>query len=162
MTSKALNVLYASSGDDVILDTLQISIGANNIYLVKAYDDVIATTEAGVQVTFQAAGIDIALPKRNADGTQDLQFAVSNIFGEVSSLVRPALNRGDAGLLTYRRYVSSDLGAPAEAPYSLVIKSGQWTNTEAQIIAGYADILDTAWPRFRYTVPFAPGLRYLG
>lgn len=162
MTSPALSVLYSSSGPDVILDTLQINIGTSKIYLVKAYYDVVATIENGEKVTFSAAGIDVALPKRNTDGTQDLQFAVSNIFGEVSKVVRQALNSGLAGTLIYRRYVSSDLGAPAERPYSLVIKSGQWNNTDAQIIAGYADVLDTAWPRFRYTLPFAPGLRYLG
>lgn len=161
MTSQALSTLYASSGSDVILDTLQINIGDEVIYLVKAYDDITATTEAGDVVTFTAASIDVALPKRNSDGTQDLQFAVSNIFGEVSTAVRKAIAGQVTATITYRRYVSSDLGAPAESPYTLVVKSGQWNNTEAQIVAGYANVLDTAWPRYRYTLPYFPGLRYL-
>lgn len=38
---------------------------------------------------------------------------------------------------------------------------GLWTATEVQITAGYMNILDTAWPRFRYTLPVFPGLRYI-
>ena len=51
--------------------------------------------------------------------------------------------------------------APAAVPYTLKIKSGSWTATEVQITAGYMNILDTAWPRFRYTLPVFPGLRYI-
>ncbi|ENU5578477.1 DUF1833 family protein, partial [Klebsiella pneumoniae] len=55
----------------------------------------------------------------------------------------------------------TDLAAPAEVPYTLKIKSGSWTATEVQITAGYMNILDTAWPRYRYTLPVFPGLRYI-
>ncbi|MCL7701543.1 DUF1833 domain-containing protein, partial [Klebsiella pneumoniae] len=63
--------------------------------------------------------------------------------------------------LTYRRYISTDLAAPAEVPYTLKIKSGSWTATEVQITAGYMNILDTAWPRNRYTLNNFPALRYM-
>lgn len=156
-----LDRLYTSSGPEVILDTLQINIGTESIFLVRGYDDITAKTESGDTVTFKAAALDIALPKRNSDGTQDLQFAVSNIFGEVSTAVRDALTDLKKATLTFRRYVSTDLNAPASPPYTLKIKSGQWNSTEAQIIAGYANVLDTAWPRYRYTLNTFPGLRYL-
>lgn len=32
---------------------------------------------------------------------------------------------------------------------------------QAQITAGYMNVLDTAWPRFRYTLNEYPGLRYM-
>jgi hypothetical protein len=46
-------------------------------------------------------------------------------------------------------------------PYTLKIKSGYWTATEVQITAGYMNVLDMAWPRYRYTLPVFPGLRYI-
>lgn len=156
-----LNRLYASSGEEVIIETLQINIGTDVYYLCKGYEDITATTETGNVVTFQASAIDIALPARNSDGTQDLQFAIDNIDGVVSTAIRNALENLSSASLTYRNYVSSDLTAPASVPYTLAIKNGTWTATQAQITAGYMNVLDTAWPRYRYTLPYYPGLRYM-
>ena len=156
-----LNRLYASSGAEVIIETLQINIGAGVYYLCKGYEDITATTEGGDVVTFAAAAIDIALPARNSDGTQDLQFAIDNVDGATSTAIRNALDNLDSASLTYRNYVSTDLTAPAAVPYTLAIKSGSWTATQAQIVAGYMNVLDTAWPRNRYTLPNYPGLRYM-
>ncbi|HEY2455227.1 MAG TPA: DUF1833 family protein [Scandinavium sp.] len=156
-----LNRLYASSGEEVIIETLQIDIGDDVYYLCKGYEDIKATTENGDVVTFTAAAIDIALPARNSDGTQDLQFAIDNINGLTSTTIRNALEKLANGAITYRNYVSTDLSAPAAVPYTLTIKSGSWTATQAQIVAGYMNVLDTAWPRYRYTLPNYPGLRYM-
>lgn len=156
-----LNRLYASSGDEVIIETLQINVGSNVYYLCKGYDDITAATENGDVVTFQACAIDIALPARNSDGTQDLQFAICNIDGVVSTAIRDALSNIQGASITYRNYVSTDLNAPASVPYTLAIKTGTWTATVAQITAGYMNVLDTAWPRYRYTLPDYPGLRYM-
>ena len=156
-----LNRLYASSGSEVIIETLQINIGSTVHYFCKGYDDITATTENGSVITFSAAAIDIAIPARNSDGTQDLQFAISNISGEVSTAIRDALASLTNASLTYRQYVSTDLNAPASVPYTLAIKSGSWTALQAQITAGYMNVLDTAWPRFRYTLNDFPALRYM-
>lgn len=161
MTSPTLSRLYASSGEEVIIETLQINIGDDVHYLCKGYEDITAATESGDVVTFTACAIDIALPARNSDGTQDLQFALDNINGEASTSIRKALNELSDASLTYRNYVSTDLSAPAEVPYKLAVKSGSWTATQAQISAGYMNILDTSWPRNRYTLPYYPGLRYM-
>lgn len=161
MTSPTLSRLYASSGEEVIIETLQINIGDEVYYLCKGYEDITATTENGDVITFTACAIDIALPARNSDGTQDLQFAIDNINGETSTAVRKALDNLSDATLTYRNYVSTDLSAPSEVPYTLTIKSGSWTATQAQVSAGYMNILDTAWPRNRYTLTYYPGLRYM-
>ncbi|KJN16796.1 DUF1833 family protein [Enterobacter sichuanensis] len=156
-----LNRLYASSGSEVIIDTLQITVGGVDYWLTRGWDDVTVTLENGQKATFIGSAIDIALPARNSDGTQDLKFAISNIDGIVSTAIRNALDNLKNASLTFRRYVSSDLSAPAAPPYSLAIKNGSWTATEVQITAGYMNILDTAWPRYRYTLPDFPSLRYL-
>lgn len=156
-----LNRLYASSGSEVIIETLQIVVGDETYWLTKGYEDIDAKLEDETDVTFTACAIDIALPARNADGTQDLKFALSNIGGVVSRTIRSALADLSSASITYRHYVSTDLTVPASPPFTLAIKSGYWTATEVQITAGYMNVLDTAWPRYRYTLPDFPGIRYL-
>ncbi|TCL06916.1 DUF1833 family protein [Sodalis ligni] len=156
-----LDRLYASSGSEVIVETLQIFVGNNTYWLTKGWDDITAKLEGGTTQTFTACGIDIALPARNADGTQDLKFAISNIDGKVSTAIRNALADLSTAKIIYRNFISTDLTAPASRPFTLTIKSGYWTATEVQITAGYMNILDTAWPRYRYTLPEHPGLRYI-
>lgn len=156
-----LNRLYASSGPEVIINTLQIDVGNDVFLLCEGYEDITATTDAGDSVTFTACAMDIALPARNTDGTQDLKFALSNIDGLVSATIRKALNSISRATVTYRQYISADLSAPSSIPYTMAIKSGQWTSLQVQITAGYMNWLDSAWPRYRYTLPNHPGLRYL-
>jgi len=156
-----LNRLYASSGPEVIINTLQINVGNDVFFLCEGYEDVTATTESGEVVTFIHCPMEVALPKRNADGTQDLKFALSNIEGLVSTTIRKALNSISRATVTYRQYISTDLSAPSSVPYTMAIKSGQWTSLQVQITAGYMNWLDSAWPRYRYTLPNHPGLRYI-
>lgn len=156
-----LDRLYASSGREVIIDTLQINVGNDVYYLTKGWEDVVATLEDGSTiVTFIASAIDVALPARNADGTQDLKFAISNIDGSVSSSIQKSIDNLEGASVVYRKYISTDLSAPAEPPYAMEIKGGYWKATEAQITAGYMNLLDRLWPRFRYTLPLFPGLRH--
>lgn len=156
-----LERLYASSGSEDIYDTLEITAGEESYRLTQGYDDITVTLENGNIATFEACAVSIALPARNADGTQDLKFAISNIDGVVSAAIDKTLDEQKSAKLTFRRYISTDLSAPAAAPYTLDIKSGSWTAVAVQITAGYMNILDTAWPRYRYNLADHPGLRYL-
>lgn len=58
--------------------------------------------------------------------------------------------------LTFRRYISSDLSAPASSPYTLDIKSGSRTPTAVQVTAGYMNVLKTARP---VNVTTSPSIR---
>ena len=161
MTSAILNRIYTSDGSEIILNTLQINVGSQSYCLVENFEDITAVTETGEAVTFLATAMAVALPARNKDGTQDLQFAISNIDGIVSTAIRNALANLNNGTLVMRQYISTDLSSPASPPIVLQIKDGYWNATEVQITAGFLNILKTAWPRYRYTLPVFPGLRYL-
>ncbi|MGC5620422.1 DUF1833 family protein [Enterococcus faecalis] len=156
-----LKRLYASAGPEIIHETLQITDGVNTHYLTRGWDDLTATLETGVTVTFLACGMDLALPARNADGTQDLKFALCNVTGEISAYVQEVLREGRQCQLAYRVYISTDLTAPAEQPHWFTVKSGQWTATQVDITAGYFNLLETAWPRRTYNLLDFPGLRYI-
>ncbi|HHD7491099.1 TPA: DUF1833 family protein [Klebsiella oxytoca] len=156
-----LERLYASSGSEVIHDTLQITAGDESYWITPGWDNITVTLENGQQATFEGCAVEIALPARNADGTQDLKFSLSNIDGVVSGAIDKILDEMKSATLTYRRYISSDLSAPAAAPYTLGVKSGSWTASAVQLTAGYMNILKTAWPRLRFNLAEHPGLRYM-
>lgn len=156
-----LNTLYVSGGPEIIFTTLEFKDGVNQFFLVEGYDDLTAVLEDGSTCTFEAYPMQMALPARNADGTQDLQIAVCNIAGIVSSHLRAMLEENRTGLVTVRVYTEYDLSAPAERPFTLTVKGGNWTPVQADIVAGYMNILDTAWPRKLFTPKEYPGLRYI-
>jgi len=156
-----LERLYASGGSEVEHETLAITVGDQTHYLTKGWEDITAVLETGQAVTFKACGMDVAKPARNADGVQDLRFALSNIDGAVSTEIRAALASRLEILVTLRVYLSNDLLAPVKKPLSMVVKGGQWSATEVQITAGFMNILDTAWPRDRFNLKKHPGLRYI-
>ncbi|MFV8873654.1 DUF1833 family protein [Serratia fonticola] len=156
-----LNRLYASSGSEAIIETLQIVVGAETFWLTEGFEDITAILEDGTTQTFIATAINIVLPTRNADGTQDLNWAIDNIDGSVSTAIQKVINEQEIGEITYRKYISTDLSYPAERPFTLTVKGGTWSAIVAQIKAGYLNILDTAWPRRRFTLPGFPGLRYI-
>lgn len=156
-----LDRLYASGGSEVEHETLSISVGGETHYLTRGWEDLQAVLETGEQVTFKACGMDVAKPARNADGVQDLRFALTNIDGVVSTKIRAALAARQKMTVTLRVYLSTDLLAPIKRPLSMDIKGGQWSATEVQITAGFMNILDTAWPRDRFNLSKHPGLRYI-
>lgn len=156
----AINRLYASSGSEVIIGTLQIDIGGQKHYLCEGYEDITAVTERGETVTFFACAIVLSLPARNEDGTQDLKFMLCNVDGVVSTAIRKAIDAMSTASITFRKYISTDLTAPAEQPYVMPVKGGSWTPLTVNVTAGFKNMLDYAWPRDRYTLTYFQGLRY--
>lgn len=155
-----INRLYASSGSEVIIGTLEVNIGGKVFYLCEGYDDISAITENGDSVIFMACAIAFSFPARNEDGTQDLKFMLCNVDGVVSSEIRKAIDDLKNASITFRKYISTDLSGPVERPYTLTVKGGSWTAIAVNITAGFKNVLDYAWPRNRFTLPYFPGLRY--
>lgn len=166
---KTLDRFYVSGGDDIRIITMQIEIAGDedrgidtaSHYLVHEYEELEAFLEDGSPVIFSPFAMATALPPRNMDGTQDLNFSLANIDGLVSTEIQRALSLRLKMHATMRQYLESDLSAPAERPYRMEIKNGQWSPTQADITAGYMNILDTAWPRWLYNLIQFPGLRYI-
>jgi len=153
--------LYASSGSEVLIATLEVVIGDKSHFLCEGFDDIQAYTESGDLVTYIACGIEFSLPARNEDGTQDLKFVLCNIDGVVSTEIRSSLETLSSARIIFRKYIDTDLSAPAEPPYSMPVKGGSWTSLTVSITAGFKNILDYSWPRYRYTLPDFPGLRHI-
>lgn len=155
-----LNRLYASGGPERVIYTLEVTDGTDVIRMTPGWEDVTAGIEGGSMVTFTAVGIDIGLPAKNEDGTQDITFSLSNITGEVSAYIRQRITSGTRMMVKLRIYTSDDLSAPARPADIFEVKGGSWSALQADITAGYFDILSTAWPRRVFTLNEFPGLRY--
>lgn len=156
-----LNTLYVSGGTSVIFTTLEFNDGVNHFFIVDGYDDITVRLEDNSVAQFEAFPLQVARPARNADGTQDLQIAICNVAGMVSTKLREMLEADRKGTVICRFYNEDNLNTPAEPPLSLTVKGGSWTAMQADIVAGYMNILDTAWPRKLFTPLTHPGLRYI-
>lgn len=150
-----LQRLFASGGEEVLLDTLTITANGNVYRLIDAYEDITLGGEV-----FTACAMSLKLPKRNTDGAQSLSFTLSNIMGEASQVLRTAIENQTGITVRYRLFTSADLNL-VEEDYTMDLKSASWNNLQIELTCGYMGILDTAWPRNRYTLIFSPGIRWI-
>lgn len=81
-----LEQVYASGGD-VIIPTLELTCDAwaEPVLICAGFEDQTCVTEDARTLTFIAAGIDVALPKRSNSGGQTLTFAIDNITAAAST-----------------------------------------------------------------------------
>jgi hypothetical protein len=161
-----LSTLYASApAAEVLIPTLEISHPsfAEPIRTCAGFEDHTVTLEdSTTQATFVASGLDVSLPARNASGQQNLTFAIENVTGIAQDAIDRALEAGGEIRVIYRSYLASDLSEPAEPPLKMVLVGARFEGASLQVTASYMDIINQAWPRDRYTVDFAPGLKYIG
>lgn len=157
-----LAVVYASAPSaEVIIPTLELSPpGDEPIRICNGFEDQTVTLETDQLATFQAGPVEVGLPARNTSGQQRLTFGVANVTGFAQQAVERSLESGARVPVVYREYLHSDLSAPAARPIRMVLTGGVFEGIQLQLTAAYYDLLNTAWPRDRYTAEFAPGLKY--
>lgn len=160
--SEVLEILRNSGGTDCEIPTLEIICSAwTPVFICAGFEDHTCTLEDARVVTFIASGLDVSLPKNNNDGSQSLGVAIDNVTGEAQKLVDAANAAGVGIQLIYRTYLESDKTAPAEMPIILDVIKVEIEGPTVSFTAGYFDLINSAWPRVRYTADFAPGLRYI-
>lgn len=160
--STSLRTVYASAPTDVVLiSTLEIELPGENIRLVSDYAEMLLGVD-GVMQLFEPCALDISLPAKDNSGNQSLQFAIGIVDDDrINALVESALNAGVEIYLTYREYLSTDTSAPASSPIRMTVLGGEFNQDNFGIEASYFDLLNTSWPRERYTLLNAPGTKYL-
>lgn len=163
MPSQALATVYASAPTGaVLIPTLEVLIpGGDPIRVCNGYENQTVTLETSEVVTFEPGNLVIELPERNDTGKQTLKFGLWNATGEAQEAVALALESDDETTIIYREFDSRDLSAPASQPQTFTLVGGTFEGIDVQFEASYYDILNTAWPRERYTNLNAPGIRYL-
>lgn len=161
--STVLDILRSSGGSDCEIHTLELtcSAWAAPLLLCNQFFDFTATTENGRTLTFVAVAFDASFPKKDNTGSQTLGIAIDNVTGEAQQRIDQANDAAAPIYITLRTYLESDPSAPAEPPYYFEAIGAEIEGPTVQFSAGYFDWLNTAWPRFRYTDQFAPGVKYI-
>lgn len=158
-----LNILRSSGGTDCEVHTLEITSSAwpDALLLCNQFFDFTATTEDGRTLTFQAVAFDASFPRRDSSGTQSLGIAIDNVTGEAQRRVDLANEAKAPIFITLRTFLESNPSEPSEPPFYFEALSASMEGPTVQFTAGYFDWLNTAWPRFRYTDKFSPGVKYI-
>lgn len=149
-----LNEIYASGGQlpAVTLTIENEEIGELNFILAyenRKIDDVL----------YHASAFTVQLPERSDSGFTDLAFSICGVSGQCYSYVRSALMSHTTTYLTLKQWHSET----GELMYQqrLTVTGGQITRESANFTASFCDMLNTEFPKLRYTVNNAPGLKYV-
>lgn len=151
-----LRQIYA--GEDIpLFTTLTVQLPGQTLRYVQGY--VNETLGGNVYV---GAPIDIALPDKSKGGAQSLRFAVGLMDDSYLEIIQDAIDSGTPCYASAAVWMDTDRTAPAFSTPAMVVQGGTITDRhELQIDCVYWDILNTAWPRERYTIDKAPGVKYM-
>lgn len=157
-----LATVYASAPtDELIIPTLEIRVpGLDPLRICNGFEDQWLYVD-GVPQLFEAGPLSISLPSKNSTGQQTLRFGVSGVEGQAQRYVDAALAASGPSTMVFREYLLSDRTAPARRPYVMTIVGGAFEGAGATFEGSYYDLLNSAWPRERYTDESAPGIKYL-
>lgn len=154
--------IYASApADDDYIETLEIAhplftrrhLIANEAY---PFD---AILEDGSTVTFTPFPFSARLPAQSGQGNQDLVLAIDNCDQSLlDELELAASGPTDLVSAIYRRYVRSDLSAPAFVLPALAMAEIAATAEQVSATATRTDVLNRPFPSVIYTVAAFPGL----
>lgn len=158
-----LDILRSSGGTDCEVHTLELSCAAwdGPLLLCNQFEDFTGVTEDLRQLTFVATAFDASFPKKDNSGSQTLGIAVDNVTGEAQRRIDQANAAAAPIAVALRTFLASDPSAPAEPPFFFEVMAAEIEGPTVSFTAGYFDLLDTAWPRFRYTDQFSPGVKYI-
>lgn len=160
--STLLEQVCASAGDDVIIDTFELTCAAwPPIRLTQGYFDQDLGLETGETVTFKGAPLSLVLPRRDNNPSQKITLAVDNVTGEAQRHLDLAEDANERVTMTHRRYLASDRTGPSERAFTTMLQGGTMQSRTVQLTGGFMNLLDWKYPRELYDLNFAPQLTYL-
>lgn len=154
MALLTLNEIYASGGQMplVCLTISNAAIGTLRFALAQEDREVDG-------VTYTASAFTVQLPERSDNGFTDLAFSICGVNGQCYAYIKAVLQSNTPTYLTLTQYhPESD-----EQVYSLTltVTGGRLTRERADFTASFCDMLNTEFPKLRYTAYNAPGLKYV-
>lgn len=125
-----------------------------NMYFILAYEDKIIN-----DLKYTASAFSVQLPERSDSGFTDLAFSICGVSGQCYAYVRRALMSHTTTYLTLKQWHPQTM----EQLYvlTLTVTGGQLTRDQANFTASFCDMLNTEFPKLRYTANNAPGLKYV-
>lgn len=149
-----LEEIYASGGQlpIVTLDIENDEIG--NMHFILAHED-----KKLNDIEYTASAFTVQLPERSDSGFTDLAFSICGVSGQCYDYIKRALASHATSYLTLKQWHSET----KELLYTLTltVTGGQLTRDQANFTASFCDMLNTEFPKLRYTANNAPGLKYV-
>ena len=155
MALLTLNEIYASGGQ---LPVVTLSINNSEIGTLRYVLDNQPRQISGQ--TFEASAFTVQLPERSESGFTDLSFSICGVNGECFQYVRSALSSHATTYITLQHRHPEDLTSVLYE-LTLTVTGGQITREAATFTASFCDMLNTEFPKLRYTAQNAPGLKYV-
>lgn len=161
MSLKTLNEVYASGNTaPIVALVLQVPINSDSYSYLCYYlgNGNKITLDAR---TYSPSSFQVAMPTKSDNGFTDLNFAICNIDNQIYKEYK----HYDDWITRYPSYVILQQFHPEtkvkEYELKLTITGVQFTMKQANFTASFCDMLNTEFPRLRYTQQNCPGLKYV-
>lgn len=164
MSTTLSRIDFSAPTDDARLFLMQLDCAAwsEPVRLALSSSDETVTLPGGEDATFVTSGLTINLPSQELSGTQDLAFGIAGVTVDVLEKVDAAIDADSPVTATLLLYTQVNRSAPQKTPLTLEVTSVKADDETIQCAARARDIINTAFPRLRYTLANTPGLKYLG
>lgn len=110
--------------------------------------------------TYEASAFTVQLPERSDSGFTDLSFGICGVNGACYSYIKKVLQSDVPTYVTLQHRHPEDASIILYT-LTLTVTGGQLTRDTATFTASFCDMLNTEFPKLRYTVQNAPGLKYV-
>ena len=129
------------------------------VYVVNAYEDLVATLEAdapldgGQAVTFRAVPMQITLPTEADDAPQgEVSITIGNVTRALMPHLEAVAQSQEPVTVIARTYLPGDTSAPHETPPLRVTLRGATATVQAVTArAGFGEITNRRWPIHEYS-----------
>ena len=171
MALRTLKALWAS-GDKFPITTLQfvLNLGFNDEYqIIGQYNRQIvnlyyALSKEDITLDgqlYKASCFSVALPDRSNNTFQDITFSIGDVNEEISRYLCRciATDEKNTNKVILRQFHPDTLEKQYE--FELTITAVVISKGTAQFTASFADMVNTEFPKLRYTAENAPGILYV-
>lgn len=168
--SQAVKEAYASApSTSIIYHTLELYHPSFTvpIRVVRDVDDLDATLEAtaprdaSTEVTFSGFQFNFTKPEISTSGVPQCTVEIDNVSREILAQIEAAIASGSQELITvtYREFLSDDLGQPEnDPPLTLTISDINANPFKITATAGFPNMANKRFPGEDYTAEVYPGL----
>jgi hypothetical protein len=159
MTTQNLKENYVSSGNDILLHTLQLNhtTFSSPYYIVQNNEDFVANLEnSGPLRTFQKYSFTIDGPSKNSQGNQYININIDAVNTTlVNMLENTSLDDNNNPIeLIYRVYLASDTTTPQADPTKLYLKNVSVDNYSISGQAVFLNLNNAKFPNVKYDNTF--------
>ncbi len=155
MALLTLNEIYASGGQ---LPAVTLTIANDAVGTLRF---ILANESRKINgEVYDASAFTVQLPERSDSGFTDLSFGICGVNGACYSYIKKVLQSDVPTYVTLQHRHPDDVSLVLYT-LTLTVTGGQLTRDTATFTASFCDMLNTEFPKLRYTVQNAPGLKYV-